>query len=60
MYCKDQVCNQYLKTKKRTLFINLIHWRDYLLSKNLIELEDTEAQQTEASGMLSDSEDDEL
>ncbi len=60
VYCKDQVCNQYLKTKKRTLFINLIHWRDYLLSKNLIELEDTEAQQTEASGMLSDSEDDEL
>jgi len=55
VYCKDQVCNQYLKTKKRTLFINLNDWRDYLLSKNLIELEDAEAQQAEASGLLSDS-----
>jgi len=54
-YSRDQVKNEYLKTKKRTIFIHLDNWRDYLLSKNLIELEDTELQEAEVSAFLDES-----
>ena len=53
---KDQVKNVYLTTKKRTLFINLGKWKDYLISKNLIELEEADTQAAEV--LFSESDED--
>ena len=55
---KDQVKNVYLTTKKRTLFINLGKWKDYLISKNLIELEEADTQAAEV--VYSESEESDL
>ena len=53
---KDQVNNQYLKTKKKTVFIHMNRWKQYLLTKNLIELDECELQSHSPINFLSDSE----